>query len=79
MRQRSEAAERGSGVRQGVPPSLNYRIVVSTGDRVAQASRQALKGDMADSQQQLSTLLGTRVKHLRITEESPPNNSWSDI
>ena len=34
---------------------------------------------MADVQQQLSTLLGTRVKQLRITEESPPNISVIDV
>ena len=34
---------------------------------------------MADVQQQLSTLLGTRVKQLRTTEESPPNISVIDV
>ena len=37
------------------------------------------RGLMADVQQQLSTLLGTRVKQLRTTEESPPNISVIDV
>ena len=36
-------------------------------------------GHMADVQQQLSTILGTRVKQLRTTEESPPNISVIDV
>ena len=52
----------------------------STDSRLAQTSRHHRREEhMADIQQQLSTLLGTRVKQLRTTEESPPNISVIDV